>query len=67
MKIRELIEHLQAFDPELEVFISDGHSLSFYHTKNISLEVFEEKGEKVLDIGVGGCEVSNSEGTNEAI
>lgn len=56
MKVKELIEKLKEFDPELEVTISDGYRCHFYHTKGIEIQVFEWDGVKDLDIGIGGCD-----------
>jgi hypothetical protein len=57
MKVRELIEKLKEFDPELEVIITDGYECRTYHTKGIEIQVFEWDGKKDLDIGIGGCEI----------
>ena len=57
MKVKELINKLHEFNPELEVTITDGYECRFYHTKWIQIDVFKnEVGEPdVVDIGIGGC------------
>jgi hypothetical protein len=56
MKIKQLIEKLSKFDPNLEVEITDGYEYVVYSTKNISIKEFhgEEGNKTVVDIGIGG-------------
>lgn len=54
MQVKDLVEKLSKFDPELEVSISDGYDCSFYHTKNIEISLFEDNGITTVDIGIGG-------------
>lgn len=61
MKIKELIEKLKQFDPELEVVITDGYECRVYHTKKIEIQVFEFNGKRDLDIGIGGCQMNDCE------
>lgn len=55
MKVKELIEKLQQFNPELEVVITDGYECLVYHTKGIEIKEFEWDGTVDVDIGIGGC------------
>lgn len=55
MKVKELIETLQKFNGELEVTISDGHNLYFYHTNDCEFNRYiNDDRQYVLDIGIGG-------------
>lgn len=55
MRVRDLIEKLQQFDPELEVTITDGYEAVCYHTKGSEIKTFQFPDEPdVVDIGVGG-------------
>ncbi len=57
MLVKELIEALKKFDPEMEVTISDGYELNFYRG-SAEGDFFIQKSEvypNAVDIGVGGC------------
>jgi len=54
MKVKDLITKLSEFDGELEVTISDGFEYIFYSTKDIKIDVFEDRGTTTVDIGIGG-------------
>ena len=56
MKIKEMIEKLKEYDPELEVTITDGFECrSFRGDFEFSLYKIDEN-IKELDIGIGGLE-----------
>ena len=57
MLVKELIEALKKFDPEMEVTISDGYELNFYRGNAESDFVVQESEvyPNAVDIGVGGC------------
>lgn len=56
MKVRDMIEKLQGYDPELEVTITDGFECrSFRGDFEFSLYEIDEN-IKELDIGIGGLE-----------
>jgi len=59
MTVKELIERLLEFPKDMEVIISDGYELTFYHTDGIIIEEFEG----MVDIGIGGC-IINEENTH---
>lgn len=56
MKVKELIERLSEFDPNMEVVISDGYDAIFYAGEFV-IEEFEGD----LDIGVGGLRVEGDQ------
>ena len=59
MLVKEMIEKLQQFDPELELTISDGFEVMFYGG-DFSVELFEAPGcEPVVDIGIGGLSIES--------
>jgi acetylornithine/succinyldiaminopimelate/putrescine aminotransferase len=46
---------------EHEIIITDGHECKCYTLKNAEIKEFiDEKGKKYLDIGIGGCLISQS-------
>lgn len=51
MKVKDLVYELKAFDPEMEVIISDGLNFKFYRG-NFAVIEFDCS----VDIGIGGCE-----------
>lgn len=55
MKVKEVIQKLKQFDPEMEVIISDGYGFHFYNTNGAVIQEFEGQ----VDIGIGGCEEEN--------
>lgn len=55
MNVREVIEKLNQFDPDMEVIISDGYNYKFYNMNGAVIQEFEGK----VDIGIGGCEEEN--------
>jgi len=60
MKIKDWIEEFQKHDLELDVFITDGFEFKFYHTNDVLItEFYDENEVKVLDIGIGGCEIKD--------
>jgi hypothetical protein len=50
MKVKELIDHLSKFDPNVEVTITDGYRHLSYQG-DFDVELFEDE----VDIGIGGC------------
>jgi hypothetical protein len=56
MKVKDLVEKLSKFDPNVEVIISDGYKLVFYHGDWLIKE-FEGK----VDIGIGGTDINLQE------
>jgi hypothetical protein len=66
MKVKELIEKLQALNQDLEVTITDGFNARFWgrQADGTDFDVYEtmdfgQDGEmiKIVDIGIGGCEL----------
>ncbi|MET3209624.1 UNVERIFIED_CONTAM: hypothetical protein ABIC26_002571 [Paenibacillus sp. PvR008] len=60
MNIKDLIRVLQRTDGlnDLEVRITDGYQCKGYHLDKASFTIIEDdKGERYLDIGIGGCEL----------
>jgi hypothetical protein len=55
MNVRDWIEVLQGFPPDMEVRISDGFKLNFYKG-NFEFVMFEDEGVTYVDIGIGGHE-----------
>ena len=53
MLVKELIEELSQYNPELEVLVTDGYDGNFYRGE-YSITLFKDDCEYV-DIGVGGC------------
>ena len=53
MLVKDLIEKLSQYDPELEVLVTDGYDGNFYRGE-YSVTLFKDDCEYV-DIGVGGC------------
>ena len=51
MNVKEFITELSKFPNDMEVIISDGWGLNFYHTRDIAFDVFEGK----VDLGIGSC------------
>jgi hypothetical protein len=51
MNVKEFSTELSKFPEDMEVIISDGMKYNFYHTDEISFDIFEGK----VDIGIGGC------------
>lgn len=67
MKVSELIELLQrrSNNEDLEVKIVDGYRGVIYGG-NFAIEQFEDLDGKItLDIGIGGCEETEDEQTND--
>jgi len=56
MKVKELIKKLEKFNPEWEVFISDG-ALGIYYNGDFSVREFDD----TVDIGIDGYEVKEED------
>ena len=61
MKVKELINKLNQFNPELEVTITDGFKYRFYGTKNITINEIAGRNQAYVDIGIGGNELSEED------
>jgi len=57
MKVKEFIDALSEFNPDMEVIISDGTDFHFYHTNAISFSNWEGDAE----IGIGGCQIDEND------
>lgn len=56
--VGQLIDKLSDFNKDLKVTITDGYSCKFYDGK-YGLKLFrEDNGEYVVDLGVGGTEIT---------
>lgn len=54
MKIKELINKLNQFNPEMEVRITDGCEAISYHTNNPTIVLINDSDdESFVDIGIG--------------
>jgi hypothetical protein len=57
MVVSDLISKLKEFPMDMEVVFSDGYDLNFYHSNGIEIKVFEN----TVDIGLGGCKLTEEE------
>lgn len=58
MTVQEMIEELRQFPASLQVTITDGHEGVCYHTNRAILTLQDDHGEKTVDIGIGGLNIS---------
>jgi len=60
MKLKTFLKKFESFDGDFEVVVSDGVKNVFYILDDAAIKVSEDlNGNKILDIGVGGCEISS--------
>lgn len=56
MTVKELIDKLNKFCPELTVLVTDGFNGMCYRGEYLVVEFVDDSGAKCVDIGVGGTE-----------